>query len=226
MCRLYRLQANEPTRVECSLVEAQNALMVQSRRDREGLVHGHGWGIADHSGGLPSVEKQASASRHGEHFRKAAARIYATTVVAHVRRATVGPPTIENAHPFAPWTLALRAQWHNSGVPKSQSEVARCYRSTASKRNRREHRQRAYVPLPSDVVAEPSGAAPIADATRWPSANLDLDERDEPRQEGRFERLVDRRTSLRRLAVQSVLVDARAPQRLSLSDVWQESCAS
>src|SRR5919108_629070 len=46
MCRLYALRANEPTRVECSLVRAQNALMAQSRGDREGLIHGDGWGVA------------------------------------------------------------------------------------------------------------------------------------------------------------------------------------
>ena len=114
MCRLYGLRANEPTRVECSLVEAQNALMVQSQRDRDGLVHGHGWGIADYSEGLPYVEKQAWASWHGEHFRKAAARIYATTVLAHVRRATVGPPTIENTHPFVHGTWLFA---HNGTIP-------------------------------------------------------------------------------------------------------------
>ena len=45
MCRLYAMRANEPTRVECSLVHAQNALMQQSQLDAEGLVHGHGWGV-------------------------------------------------------------------------------------------------------------------------------------------------------------------------------------
>ena len=47
MCRLYALRANEPTRVECSLVRSQNNLMRQSERDSEGLVHGHGWGVAE-----------------------------------------------------------------------------------------------------------------------------------------------------------------------------------
>ncbi len=32
MCRLYALRASEPTRVECSLVRAQNALMEQSKK--------------------------------------------------------------------------------------------------------------------------------------------------------------------------------------------------
>ena len=109
MCRLYALRANEPTRVECSLVKAQNALMRQSQLDSENLVHGHGWGVADYRDGHPLVEKQTWAAFHGEHFEKAAARVYAHTVVAHVRRATVGGTSTENTHPFhhGRWIFAL-----------------------------------------------------------------------------------------------------------------------
>ena len=55
MCRLYAMSANEPTRVECSLVHAQNALMQQSEQDAEGLMHGHGWGVADYRDGVPPL---------------------------------------------------------------------------------------------------------------------------------------------------------------------------
>ena len=114
MCRLYGFRASEPTRVECSLVHAQNALMEQSRLDQEGLTHGHGWGVAEHPDGVPLVERQAWAAYHGEHFKKTAARIYSKTVIAHVRRATVGSPGIENTHPFVHgvWLFA-----HNGTVP-------------------------------------------------------------------------------------------------------------
>ncbi len=114
MCRLYAMHANEPTRVECGLVMAQNALMEQSKGDMEGLMHGHGWGVADYPDGVPIVENQTWAAFHGEHFKKAAARIYARTAVAHVRRATVGPTSIENTHPFVHgrWIFA-----HNGTVP-------------------------------------------------------------------------------------------------------------
>jgi predicted glutamine amidotransferase len=114
MCRLYGLLANEPTKIECSLVRAQNALMAQSMGDLEGLTHGHGWGVASHPDGLPIVEKQAWAAYHGEHFQKIAARTYSRSVIAHVRRATVGPPGIENTHPFVHgvWLFA-----HNGTVP-------------------------------------------------------------------------------------------------------------
>jgi len=100
MCRLYALKANEPTRVKCSLVHAQNAQMAQSAGDSEGLVHGHGWGVADYANGVPLIEKQTWAAFQGVHFARKAARVYARTVVAHVRRATVGIQSIENTHPF------------------------------------------------------------------------------------------------------------------------------
>ena len=114
MCRLYGFIANEPTRIECSLIHAQNALMAQSILDREGLTHGHGWGVAGYPDGLPLVEKQAWAAYHGEHFKKTASRVYARTVIAHVRRATVGEPSLENTHPFVHghWLFA-----HNGTVP-------------------------------------------------------------------------------------------------------------
>jgi len=114
MCRLYAFKANEPTRVECSLVHAQNALIAQSEGDSEGLVHGHGWGVADYRNGLPLIEKQSWAAFHGAHFAKKAAKIFAHTVVAHVRRATVGVQSIENTHPFqhVRWIFA-----HNGTIP-------------------------------------------------------------------------------------------------------------
>lgn len=114
MCRLYGFKAVEPTKVECSLVHAQDALMAQSREDSEGKSHSHGWGVAAYSDGLPQVDKQAWAAYHGEHFRKSAARAYSKTVIAHVRQATVGPPGLDNTHPFVHgrWVFA-----HNGTLP-------------------------------------------------------------------------------------------------------------
>lgn len=114
MCRLYAMHANEPTKVECGLVKAQNALMAQSKGDMQGYAHGHGWGVADYPDGVPMIEKQVWAAFHGEHFTRKAARVYAKTVVAHVRRATVGGTSIENTHPFhhGRWIFA-----HNGTVP-------------------------------------------------------------------------------------------------------------
>jgi glutamine amidotransferase len=114
MCRLYGFRANEPTKVECTLVHAQNALMVQSRADLSGKSHANGWGLATYDNHVPHVERQAWAAYHGEQFRRAAACIFSHQVLAHVRRATVGEPRIENTHPFVdgPWALI-----HNGTIP-------------------------------------------------------------------------------------------------------------
>lgn len=114
MCRLYGFRSNQPTRVECTLVHAQNALMVQSRTDLGGTSHLHGWGIAAYPGEEPTVYRDAWPAFRNQRFRDAAARIYAPTVVAHVRRATIGGPSTENTHPFVhgPWSFA-----HNGTVP-------------------------------------------------------------------------------------------------------------
>lgn len=96
------------------MVHAQNALMTQSKRDLTGMAHGHGWGVATYENETPHVERQAWAAHHGEHFERAAARIYTDVVLAHVRRATVGGAHIKNTHPFSfgDWAFA-----HNGTAP-------------------------------------------------------------------------------------------------------------
>jgi len=115
MCRLYGFQANEPTKIECSLVHAQNALLDQGIQDAAGLTHGHGWGIGVYPDGIPVVVKKSWAAWHGEHFKKVASRVYSYSVIAHVRRATVGPPAVENTHPFSHgrWLFAHNGTIHN-----------------------------------------------------------------------------------------------------------------
>jgi glutamine amidotransferase len=113
MCRLYGLHANEPTKVECTLAYAQNALLKQSREDRSGKEHSDGWGIACYTNGVPCLERRDTAAHQDVHFAAAAERLYARTVIAHIRRATVGGPAITNTHPFThdSWTFA-----HNGTV--------------------------------------------------------------------------------------------------------------
>lgn len=108
MCRLYGLLANEPSKVECTLAYAQNALLKQSLEDQSGEEHSDGWGIACYGNGVPSLERRDTAAHQDIHFAAAAERLYAHTVVAHVRQATVGGPAIANTHPFThgSWTFA------------------------------------------------------------------------------------------------------------------------
>ena len=113
MCRLYAIRSNEPTKVECTLVHSQNALLLQSRQDLTGREHSDGWGIAYYLDNVPVVERRASAATSDISFSQAAERVYSKTVIAHVRLATVGDLQPENSHPFTfgRWTFA-----HNGTV--------------------------------------------------------------------------------------------------------------
>lgn len=136
MCRLYGFRANEPTKVECSLVHAQNALLLQSRKDSLGRSHADGWGLASFHDGEITVEKREAAAFQDLHFSSAAERIYGTTVVAHVRRATVGGPSARNTHPFRyrRWVFA-----HNGTVAHFESIGPRLLSETEPRlRERRE----------------------------------------------------------------------------------------
>ena len=118
MCRLYGFHASEATKVECSLVHAQNALLIQSRSDLRGVAHADGWGIACYSGEALEVERCDTAAHADLHFSVTAERVFAETVIAHVRRATVGTPSITNTHPFrhGHWVFA-----HNGTVTGFES---------------------------------------------------------------------------------------------------------
>lgn len=108
MCRLYGFLANEPTKVECTLVHAQNALLHQSREDLGGRTHSDGWGISCYPNGMPQRERRAHAAHEDLWFSTTAERTYSHAVIAHVRRATVGGARVENTHPFiyGCWTFA------------------------------------------------------------------------------------------------------------------------
>lgn len=114
MCRLYGFRATELTKIECTLVHAQNALIIQSNKDCSGTSHLHGWGMALYRNQKLYLERQARAAIEDEGFRRAAARAYSDSVLAHVRRATVGRVALENTHPFSygPWAFV-----HNGTLP-------------------------------------------------------------------------------------------------------------
>ncbi len=113
MCRLYGFRANEETKVECTLAHAQNALMLQSRADLRGKSHPDGWGVGVYHNTHPEIFRSAAAAYEDLHFNATVERLYSRTVLAHVRRATVGEPSLLNCHPFSHghWTLA-----HNGTV--------------------------------------------------------------------------------------------------------------
>ncbi len=122
MCRLYGFIATEPTRLECSLVEAQNALLVQSDRDLRGVRNPDGWGIAQWREGLPVVAKNTHPAFADRHFVDIASAVESNAVIAHIRAATVGRIALENTHPFTygPWAFA-----HNGTVTNFEHVATR-----------------------------------------------------------------------------------------------------
>jgi predicted glutamine amidotransferase len=108
MCRLYGFRGSEETKVECTLVHAQNALLHQSFSDLRGKSHPDGWGIGFYHDSTPEVERRAAAAFKDLYFNQTAERVYSRTVVAHIRMATVGAVSTENTHPFTfgPWVFA------------------------------------------------------------------------------------------------------------------------
>lgn len=114
MCRLYALQATHPTRAACELLDAQNALIDQSRHDQRGLSNPHGWGLASLDEGRARCFRQVVPASSSDRYREAALDLEGTTLLAHVRRATVGDPRHDNTHPFRHDDAFLI---HNGHVP-------------------------------------------------------------------------------------------------------------
>ncbi len=114
MCRLYALQATHPTRAACELLDAQNALIDQSRHDTRGLSNPHGWGMASLHGPRARRFRQVEPASSSETYREVALGLEGDTLLAHVRRATVGDPVHENTHPFRREDAFLM---HNGHVP-------------------------------------------------------------------------------------------------------------
>ncbi|MFV9672241.1 MAG: class II glutamine amidotransferase [Acidimicrobiia bacterium] len=113
MCRLYGFRATHPTQIECSLVEAQNALLRQSEQDSRGLANSDGWGIARWGSEGLLLDRHARSAANDLRFTEVAAQDHSTAAIAHVRAATIGDPTPDNTHPFrhGPWVFA-----HNGTV--------------------------------------------------------------------------------------------------------------
>jgi glutamine amidotransferase len=108
MCRLYGFRGTEPTRLDCSLVRAQNALVAQSRKDRRGLSNADGWGIGSYEDGRAVIHKCDAAAFEDRHFGETAGTVNSPTVLAHARKATVGRTGSANTHPFSygVWSFA------------------------------------------------------------------------------------------------------------------------
>lgn len=115
MCRLFVLRSSQPLSVVGALVEAPNALVCQSRCDFQGQAHPDGWGLGWYEGGAPRVMRSTRPAGDDPDFAATAARALSTTVVAHVRQASVGSLSLANTHPFV-WGRWMFA--HNGTVAR------------------------------------------------------------------------------------------------------------
>lgn len=107
MCRLFGFRSVIPSQVHRSLLSADNALGVQSDR------HPDGWGVAYYVEGAPHVTRSSASALSDQIFHRLSGVVASETVLAHVRKATRGPKTVLNCHPFqhGRWTFA-----HNGDV--------------------------------------------------------------------------------------------------------------
>ncbi len=107
MCRLFGFRSVILSQVHQSLVQADNALEVQSRE------HPHGWGVAYYVRNSPHIIKSTNAALEDKIFKKVSGVVSSQTVLGHIRKATVGETNILNTHPFqyGHWTFA-----HNGNI--------------------------------------------------------------------------------------------------------------
>jgi glutamine amidotransferase len=102
MCRLFGFRSVIPSQVHRSLMAADNALGTQSE------AHPDGWGVAHYVDGTPHVTRAPSTALNDAIFHRLSGIVSSETLLAHVRRATVGPKTVLNCHPFqhGKWVFA------------------------------------------------------------------------------------------------------------------------
>ena len=94
MCRLFALKSRVLSRPHRSLLDAENAVLAQSKE------HPDGWGIGWFADDDAYVVKSGLAAHSCPRFRQVSARLRSHTFLVHVRRATVGTVDSLNAHPF------------------------------------------------------------------------------------------------------------------------------
>lgn len=115
MCRLFGCRTAAPGGVAHELLHGANALRVQSRE------HPDGWGLGWYVGRVPQVVRSLTAAHGDEDFEEVSSFVKASTILAHIRKASIGRVSLENTHPFewGPWLFA-----HNGTLPRWEESRA------------------------------------------------------------------------------------------------------
>lgn len=77
-----------------------HSLARQSCGDYECKTHESGWGIGYYEGDAPRCERSPRPAHADPRFAELAEAVASPTVLAHIRRASMGAPIVRNCHPF------------------------------------------------------------------------------------------------------------------------------
>lgn len=104
------------SQVHRSLVAADNALGEQSH------AHPDGWGVAYYVDEAPHLTRSEKAALGDQIFHRLSGVVASETVLAHVRKATVGHVSVLNCHPFqhGRWTFAHNGEIRNYEASKGR----------------------------------------------------------------------------------------------------------
>ncbi|HEV3263432.1 MAG TPA: class II glutamine amidotransferase [Gemmataceae bacterium] len=123
MCRLFALRANQPTCVRGSLLLSPTSLDRQSVCDLRCQSHDNGWGIGYYVRDEARRLRSERPAHDDQPYRELAETVASQTVLAHIRRASIGTVAVRNSHPFmyGRWLFA-----HNGtlfGFPKVRERL-------------------------------------------------------------------------------------------------------
>ena len=121
MCRLFGM-SGAPRRVRATfwLLEAEDSLVAQSRREPDGT--GLGYFAVD---GTPRVDKRPIAAFEDRAFAREAREVHSETFVAHIRYASTGGLTVANTHPFEQRDRLLAHNGVIEDLPKLEARLGR-----------------------------------------------------------------------------------------------------
>lgn len=167
MCRLFGMNAGRRTaHAAYWLEQAPDSMATESRRNPDGT--GIGW---FDGAGTAHVDKQPVAAYRDPEFRQAARTATATSLITHVRFATVGARTPANTHPFLVEGLLFA---HNGGFADLDAVDGKLgpYRDLV-KGDTDSERFAALVCQQRDAL-DGDVAGGIAAAARWLAANVPI----------------------------------------------------
>jgi glutamine amidotransferase len=167
MCRLFGM-SGAPNRVRATfwLLQAEDSLVVQSRREPDGT--GLGYFGAD---GTPRVDKRPIAAFDDRAFAREGREVRSETFVAHIRYASTGGLTLENTHPFEQQGRLLAHNGVIGDLPKLEARLG-SYRNLV----RGDTDSERFFALVTKETEEHDGdvTAGLVAAARWVARELPL----------------------------------------------------